>query len=230
MIQLVVVCSGSTEEAKKETVVGWRDLPLSDEGRQEARQAGRILRAHGLTFDLSYTSVLKRAIETLWEILRETDLQWVKVNKSWRLNGRHYGMLEGMSFDEIAGQFGEQKLHNWLTGYDVQVPRVAEDDPRHPSHDPRYQDLIPEEIPSGETLLETFSRIYPHWDNKIAPMVKIGRRVLIVAHQNSIRGIMTMLEGLTPEDVFDLEIPQGMPIVYTLDDDMTCIRKEVLEP
>lgn len=229
MRELVIVCSGAAEGSGPDRLIGWQDNPLSEEGIRQARQAGKILRENGYRFDLAYTSILRRGIESLWEILAEMNLFWIKENKSWRLNGRYYGQLEGMSYEEIIRSYGEDQFERWLKSYQEWVPPVQLEDPGHPSHDPRYSDLIPEEMPLGENLLETFSRVYPHWDNKIAPMVRIGRKVLVVGHQNSIRAIMTMVEGLDADQVFDLEISPEYPLVYTLDSKMKFISKEVLK-
>ena len=228
MKEIVLVCSGSTEESSKKRLVGWQDVRLSQTGLEEEYRAGAILKKHGYTFDLAFTSVLTRGIQSLWQILDAMDLHWVKVNKNWRLNGRFYGQLEGMSYQEIAETYGEDQLERWMNDYTAFVPKVEIDDPRHPSHDPRYGDLIPEEIPQGENLVETFSRVFPHWDNKIKPMIAIDRKVLVVAHHNSIRALMSMMEDTSIEEITNRPIIRGIPLVYRLDDELNVLSRAEL--
>ncbi len=228
MKEIVLVCSGTTEESSDKKLVGWQDVRLSKTGLEEEYRAGRILRNNGYTFDLAFTSVLTRGIQSLWQILDAMDLHWLKVNKNWRLNGRYYGQLEGMSYQQIAEVYGAEKLELWMNDYKAFVPTVEIDDPRHPSHDPRYGDLIPEEIPQGENLVETFSRVFPHWDNKIKPMIAIDRKVLVVGHHNSIRALMSMMEDTNIEEIISRPIIRGIPMVYRLDDELNFLSRAEL--
>lgn len=230
MKEIVLVCSGSTEESSKNKLVGWQDVRLSKAGLEEEYKAGIILKKNKYTFDLAFTSVLTRGVQSLWQILDAMDLHWVKTNKNWRLNGRYYGQLEGMNYQQIAEMYGEDKLKHWMNDYKAFVPMVELDDVRHPSNDPRYGDLIPEEIPQGENLIETFSRVFPHWDNKIKPMIAIDRKILVVGHHNSIRALMSMMEDAPVEEIINRPIIRGIPMVYRLDDDLNFIsRSELLD-
>lgn len=228
MKEIVLICSGSTEASVKDKMIGWQDAKLSKEGLEKAYQAGLLLKKHGYIFDLAYTSVLTRGIQTLWQVMQGLDLYWVKVNKNWRLNARYYGQLEGLSYDEVIEAYGQEKFDRWINDYQAFVPLTSLDDPGHPSKDLRYQDLIAEELPVGENLQETFSRVYPHWDNKIKPMVTINRRVLVVAHHNSIRALMSMIEDVAIQEVVERSIPRCEPIIYRLDEDMKFIDKRNL--
>lgn len=228
MKEMILVCSGTTDVSNQEKIVGWKDVKLSDKGRKDALQAGRLLKEAGYSFDLAYTSVLTRGIQTLWGVMEGLDLYWLKVNKNWRLNGRYYGKLEGLSYQEIIDQYGQEKFDRWMQDYLAFVPMVDYDDPTHPSHDPRYRDLIAEELPVGENLQETASRVYPHWDHKIRPMVAINRRVLVVAHHSSIRALMAMAEGLSIDDLVDRPITRARPLVYRFDDHMNFVECEQL--
>lgn len=228
MKQIVLVCSGSTDASAQHRLAGWQDVPLNEQGRQEEYHAGEVLKEHGYTFDLAYTSVLKRGIESLWQVLTAMDLHWLKVNKNWRLNGRYYGKLENMTQQEIAERYGDEELKRWMSDYAAYVPKLSFDDPRHPCHDPRYGDLIPEELPQGENLIETFSRVFPHWDNKIKPMLAIGRSILVVAHHNSTRALMSMIEDAPIEEIIERPVQRGVPLVYTLDDEMRFVSRTEL--
>ncbi len=228
MNEIVLVCSGSTDETNENRLVGWKDIPLSLQGIAESREAGKLLREGGYVFDLAFTSVLTRGIQSLWYILDEMNLHWLKVNKNWRLNGRYYGQLEGMSESQIIEVYGAEQWKRWMNDYKAFVPKVEIEDPQHPSHDQRYYDLIPEELPQGENLVETFSRVFPHWENKIKPMVAIDRKVLVVGHHNSIRALMSMMENLPIEAVVEREITRGVPMIYTLNDDLTFLSSRKL--
>ena len=188
--------------------------------RQEAREAGRLLLEAGLTFDIAYTSVLRRAIRTLWIGLDELDRMWLPVEHSWRLNERHYGDLQGLNKAETAARFGEAQVKIWRRSYDIPPPPLALDDPRHPSRDPRYADVDPADLPRGESLKDTVARFRPYWEATIAPVVREGRRVLIAAHGNSLRALVKDLDGISDEDIVGLDIPTGIPLVYELDDDL----------
>ncbi len=220
MKEIVIVCSGSAANPGEDRLIGWQDRDLSEEGLGLAREAADALIREGYTFDMAFTSVLRRAIQTLWEILARMELHWIKENKNWRLNGRYYGKLEGMTHEEIARAYGTENLTAWLSDYRALVPCVALDDPEHPSHDPRYWGLIPDEIPCGENLVETFSRVFPYWENKIAPAVEIGRKVLVVSHYNSTRALISMIEGIPIEEIVQHPVRRGVPVVYQLDGEM----------
>lgn len=229
MKEIVIVCSGSAARPGEDRLIGWQDRDLSEEGYLLARKAAEALLREGYTFDVAFTSVLRRAIQTLWEILARMDLYWIKENKNWRLNGRYYGKLEGMTHQEVVRAYGTEKFESWMRDYRAFVPCVPLEDPAHPSHDPRYWDLIPEEIPCGENLVETFSRVFPHWENKIAPAVEFGRKVLIVSHYNSTRALMSMIEGIPIEQIVQHPVRRGVPVVYRLHEDLRFeSRKELL--
>ncbi len=224
MIRLVLVRHGLSAWNKENRFTGWTDVDLADEGVLEARAAGEKLKAAGFHFDLAYTSYLKRAVKTLWEILNVMDLAWIEERKNWRLNERHYGSLQGFNKEEKAQEVGEEQVKLWRRSYDVAPPALSFDDPRSSRSDPRYATLKPEEIPLTESLKDTIERFLPCWENEIAPALKSGRQVIVVAHGNSLRGLVQHLEGLTPEQVLELNIPTAQPLVYELDDNLKPIR------
>ena len=222
--QLVLVRHGESIWNKENLFTGWTDVDLSDRGREEAQEAGRGLKEHGFTFDMAFTSVLKRAIRTLWILLDEMDLMWIPVHRDWRLNERHYGALQGLNKAETAKKFGETQVKLWRRSYDTRPPALEEDDPRHPRHDPRYRELSREEIPATECLQDTASRFLPCWHDRIAPMIRFRKHVLLAAHGNSLRALVKHLDGVSDADIVELNIPTGIPLVYELDEDLKPIR------
>jgi 2,3-bisphosphoglycerate-dependent phosphoglycerate mutase len=224
MIKLVLLRHGESLWNKENRFTGWYDVDLSDRGRAEAEEAGRLLREAGFTFDIAYTSVLTRAIRTLWAALDALDLLWIPVVKSWRLNERHYGALQGLNKAETAAKHGDAQVKIWRRSYDIPPPPLTADDPRHPSHDPRYANLTADELPLTESLKDTVARFLPYWHQKIAPSITSGRRVIIAAHGNSLRALVKYLDGVSDADIVELNIPTGIPLVYELNDDLTPIR------
>ncbi len=224
MIRLVLVRHGLSAWNKENRFTGWTDVDLADEGVLEARAAGEKLKAAGFHFDLAYTSYLKRAVKTLWEILNVMDLAWIEERKNWRLNERHYGDLQGFNKEEKAQEVGEEQVKLWRRSYDVAPPALSSSDPRSSRNDPRYAALKPEEIPLTESLKDTIEGFVPCWENEIALALKSGRQVIVVAHGNSLRGLVQHLEGLTPEQVLELNIPTAQPLVYELDENLKPIR------
>jgi 2,3-bisphosphoglycerate-dependent phosphoglycerate mutase len=217
MHQLVLVRHGESVWNKENRFTGWADVDLSDKGREEARRAGRLLKDQGFHFDAAYTSLLKRAIRTLWIVLDEMDLMWIPVHRSWRLNERHYGALQGLNKAETAVKFGEAQVKIWRRAYDTPPPPLDRSDPRFPDHDQRYADLKPSELPATECLKDTVERFLPFWRETLAPAVKAGKRVLVAAHGNSIRAMVKYLDGVSDADIVELNIPTGVPLVYELD-------------
>ncbi|HZX26626.1 MAG TPA: 2,3-diphosphoglycerate-dependent phosphoglycerate mutase, partial [Telluria sp.] len=203
---------------------GWTDVDLTEKGAAEARQAGKILKEAGFTFDLAYTSVLKRAVRTLWLTLDEMDLMWLPIRNDWRLNERHYGALQGLDKAETAAKFGDQQVLVWRRSYDVPPPPLAADDERASFNDPRYAGLSREQIPLTECLKDTVARVLPAWNDELAPAIKAGRQILVSAHGNSLRALIKMLDGISDEDIVGLNIPNGQPLVYELDADLKPIR------
>ncbi|MBW7931499.1 MAG: 2,3-diphosphoglycerate-dependent phosphoglycerate mutase [Gammaproteobacteria bacterium] len=194
---------------------GWVDVDLTPQGRAEASEAGRQLKALGLEFDHACTSVLKRAIRTLWIILDEMDLMWIPVERSWQLNERHYGALQGLNKMQTAAEHGEEKVKIWRRSYDIPPPALADDDPRHPRFDRRYRQVAT--LPAAESLKDTLARVLPYWEASIAPRLQAGQNVLVAAHGNSLRALVKMLEGISDADITELNIPTGVPLLYELD-------------
>jgi 2,3-bisphosphoglycerate-dependent phosphoglycerate mutase len=225
---LVLLRHGESDWNKENRFTGWTDVDLSDKGRDEAIAAGRLLKQEGCTFDLAYTSVLKRAIRTLWLALDEMDLMWIPVHRSWRLNERHYGALQGLNKAETAARHGEAQTKIWRRSYDVPPPALTPDDPRHPSRDRRYASLTEAELPLTECLKDTVARFLPYWHETVAPAVRSGQRVLITAHGNSLRALVKYLDGISDQDIVELNIPTGIPLVYELDQDLKPIRHQYL--
>lgn len=203
---------------------GWTDVDLSDHGVREAHDAGKVLKSEGYSFDLAYTSVLKRAIRTLWIVLEEMDLMWIPVHCSWKLNERHYGALQGLNKQATAEKYGDEQVHIWRRSYDIQPPPLALTDRRHPRFDPRYTHLNPDDLPSTESLKDTLNRVLPYWQQTLLPALKQGRRMIISAHGNSIRALVKHLEHVSDEDIMGVNIPTGIPLVYEFDNDMRLIR------
>ena len=224
MHTLVLLRHGESTWNRENRFTGWTDVDLSERGCAEAHEAGRLLRDGGYVFDLAYTSVLKRAIRTLWIALDELDLMWIPVRKDWRLNERHYGALQGLNKAETAAQHGEAQTKIWRRSYDIPPPPLDRGDPRHPSRDPRYRTLSPQDLPLTESLKDTVARFLPYWHETIAPSVRARQRVLIAAHGNSLRALVKYLDHISETDIVELNIPTGIPLVYELDDDLRPIR------
>ena len=220
MFTLVLLRHGESTWNKENRFTGWTDVDLSDRGRGEAEEAGRLLKDGGYVFDLAYTSVLKRAIRTLWIALDVTDLMWIPVTNSWRLNERHYGALQGLNKAETAAKHGEAQTKIWRRSYNIPPPPLTPDDPRYPSHDPRYANLPPADLPLTESLKDTVARFLPFWHDTIAPSIASGQRVLIAAHGNSLRALVKYLDHVSDTDIVELNIPTGIPLVYELDDSL----------
>jgi 2,3-bisphosphoglycerate-dependent phosphoglycerate mutase len=218
MKKLVLLRHGESTWNKENRFTGWTDVDLSDKGVAEAHKAGQALRKEGFIFDIAYTSVLKRAVRTLWIALDEMDLMWIPVYNSWRLNERHYGALQGLNKSEMAAKYGEDQVLVWRRSYDVRPPALEESDKRNPARDPRYRGLAKKDIPLTECLKDTVARFLPYWHETIAPSVKRGERVLIAAHGNSLRALVKYLDNVSDKDIVDLNIPTGLPLVYELDD------------
>ena len=224
MKKLVLVRHGESTWNKENRFTGWTDVDLSDKGRQEAKEGGQVLKSEGYAFDVAYTSVLKRAIHTLWAVLDELDQAWIPVHRSWRLNERHYGALQGLNKAETAAKFGEDQVKIWRRSYDVPPPVLTADDSRYPGHDPRYRKLTPQELPLTECLKDTVARFLPLWHETIAPAIRDGQKVLIAAHGNSLRALVKYLDNVSEKDIVELNIPTGMPLVYELDDELKPLK------
>ncbi len=220
MPTLVLLRHGQSTWNLENRFTGWIDVDLSETGVAEAQAAGRLLRSEGFAFDVAYTSVLKRAIRTLWITLDELDQMWLPVVNSWRLNERHYGALQGLNKAEMAEQYGEDQVKSWRRSYDVPPPALADDDERFPGRDPRYAKLSDAEVPRGESLKDTVARFLPFWDSDIGPALREGRRVLVAAHGNSLRALVKYLDEISDTEIAALNIPTGAPLVYDLDDDL----------
>ncbi len=228
MKKVVFIRHGESLWNKENRFTGWTDVDLTEKGIQEAEEAGRILRSEGYVFDIAFTSVLKRSIKTLWIALEEMDLMWIPIQNSWRLNERHYGALQGLNKAETADRYGAEQVHLWRRSYDVRPPALAPDDERSPAQDPRYADLIPSEIPLTECLKDTVARALPYWNEAMVPVIRSGKRVLVVAHGNSMRSLVKYLDGISDSDIASLNIPTGIPLVYEFNDDMSVIRNYYL--
>ena len=228
MSKLVFIRHGQSEWNLKNLFTGWTDVNLSENGVAEAKEAGRKLKDAGIQLDQAYTSVLKRAIMTLHYALEESDQLWIPEVKSWRLNERHYGDLQGQNKAEAAEKFGEEQVHIWRRSYDVLPPMLSEDDPRSAAQDRRYANLDPNVIPGGENLKVTLERVMPFWEDHIAPDLLAGKNVIVAAHGNSLRALTKYLEGISDDDIINLEIPTGQPIVYDLDKNLKVVDKKQL--
>ena len=222
--KVILLRHGESVWNKENLFSGWTDVDLSEHGREQARDAGRILKEHGFSFDVAFTSVLKRAIRTLWIVLDEMDLMWIPVHRDWRLNERHYGALQGLNKAKTARKYGEAQIKLWRRSYDIRPPALDEQDSRHPSHDPRYKHLNPDQLPATESLKDTEARSLPCWHDRIAPAVQSGQHVLIASHGNSLRGLVKYLDGIPDADIVDMNIPTGIPLVYELDKNLHPIR------
>jgi len=226
--KLVLLRHGESDWNRENRFTGWTDVDLSARGIEEARAAGRLLREQGFAFDLAFTSVLKRAIRTLWLVLDEMDAMWLPVDKSWRLNERHYGALQGLDKAETASKYGERQVLVWRRSYDTPPPALEPADPRGASGDRRYAGLAPAELPLTECLKDTVARVLPYWEGAIAPAMHAGKRVLVAAHGNSLRALVKYLDGISDADIVGLNIPTGVPLVYELDDRLRPLRHQYL--
>jgi len=228
MHKLVLLRHGESDWNRENRFTGWTDVDLSDKGLEEAKQAGQVLQIEGFTFDLAFTSVLKRAIRTLWIALDQMDLMWIPEIKSWRLNERHYGALQGLNKAETAAKFGEAQVHIWRRSYDIQPPALEKSDPRYPGYDPRYRDLGDTELPLTECLKDTVERFLPYWHHAIVPEVRSGKKIIIAAHGNSLRALVKYLDNIPDDKIVGLNIPTGMPLVYELDQDLKPLKNYYL--
>jgi 2,3-bisphosphoglycerate-dependent phosphoglycerate mutase len=228
MYKVVLLRHGESTWNKENRFTGWTDVDLSEKGRGEAKKAGELLRAEGFVFDVAYTSVLKRAIRTLWYTLDELDLMWIPTTKAWQLNERHYGALQGLNKAETAAKFGDEQVLVWRRSYDTPPPELTTDDERYPGHDPRYAGLGSAELPLTESLKETVARVIPYWHAEIAPAIRAGKRVVVAAHGNSLRALVKYLDDMSEQAVLALNIPTGVPLVYELDGALKPIKSYYL--
>ena len=224
MYKLVLIRHGESTWNKENRFTGWTDVDLSEKGKLEAKTAGEVLLKEGYSFDIAYTSVLKRAIRTLWSVMDVMDLMWIPVIRSWRLNERHYGALQGLNKSETAAKYGEKQVLIWRRAYDIPPMALEKSDERYPGFDPRYKDLMPNELPLTECLKDTVGRFLPFWESDIAPVIRSGKRVLLVAHGNSIRALVKHLDQVSDDEITDLNIPTGVPLIYELDADLQPLR------
>jgi 2,3-bisphosphoglycerate-dependent phosphoglycerate mutase len=228
MYKLVLVRHGQSVWNLENRFTGWTDVGLTEQGRAESLEAGKLLKQEGYVFDEAYTSVLRRAILSLWIVLEEMNLEWIPVTNAWQLNERHYGNLQGLNKAEMAEKFGEAQVKIWRRSYDLPPPALDLDDERHPRFDPRYASLTPEELPATESLKLTLERVLPYWHSTLVPEIKSGKRLIVAAHGNSIRALVKYLDNISDADIPELNIPTGLPLVYELDGDMKAIRSYYL--
>jgi 2,3-bisphosphoglycerate-dependent phosphoglycerate mutase len=228
MYKVVLVRHGESDWNKQNRFTGWTDVDLSEKGVVEAKEGGQVLKAQGYTFDIAFTSVLKRAIRTLWIVLDEMDLMWIPVQNSWRLNERHYGALQGLNKSETAAKFGEDQVKIWRRSYDIPPPPLEKDDPRYPGHEARYADLTESELPLTECLKDTVARFLPYWYEVIGPTIRTGKKVIVAAHGNSLRALVKYLDKISDQEIVALNIPTGMPLVYELDENLTPLKSYYL--
>lgn len=228
MYKLVLVRHGQSVWNLENRFTGWTDVGLTGQGRAEALEAGKLLKQEGYVFDTAYTSVLRRAILTLWIVLEEMGIEWIPVTNAWQLNERHYGNLQGLNKAEMAEKFGEAQVKIWRRSYDVPPPALEWDDERHPHFDPRYASLTPEELPATESLKITLERVLPYWHSTLVPEIKSGKRLIVAAHGNSIRALVKYLDNISEADITELNIPTGLPLVYELDADMKPLKSYYL--
>jgi 2,3-bisphosphoglycerate-dependent phosphoglycerate mutase len=226
--KLILVRHGQSIWNVENLFTGWHDIDLSEQGLEEAEQAGRELQREGLEPNIAFTSVLKRAIRTLWVILDTTGRMWIPVERSWRLNERHYGALEGLNKAQTVAKHGEAQVKIWRRSYDIPPPPLALDDPRHPRFDPRYADVDAASLPAAESLKDTLSRVLPYWESRIVPELRAGKNVLIVAHGNSLRALVKMLDMMSESAIVDFNIPTGIPILYELDEQLQPLGRRFL--
>jgi len=228
MYRLVLLRHGESQWNKENRFTGWVDVDLNDKGREEAHEAARLMAAEKYEFDVAYTSVLKRAIRTLWTVLDDMDMMWIPVHRSWHLNERHYGALQGLNKAETAAKHGEDQVKIWRRSYDIPPPPLDIDDPRHPSGDRRYAGLSASELPCSESLKDTVARFLPFWHETIAPDIRAGKRVLIAAHGNSLRALVKYLDNTSDRDIVEVNIPTGVPLVYLLNEELRPLQKYYL--
>jgi 2,3-bisphosphoglycerate-dependent phosphoglycerate mutase len=228
MYEIVLLRHGESAWNKENKFTGWVDVPLSEKGVSEAVLAGKLLKIEGFSFDLAFTSVLKRAIKTLWLTLEEMDEMWLPTVKSWRLNERHYGALQGLDKAETAQKYGDDQVKIWRRSYSTRPPLLDKDDERHPGKDPRYAGLQDNELPAGECLADTVARVIPYWNDAITPEIKSGKRIIIAAHGNSLRALVKYLDNMSEDAVIDLNIPTGIPLVYEMDGDLKPLSRRYL--
>lgn len=226
--KLVLVRHGESEWNKENRFTGWTDVELSDKGRAEAKSAGKLLKEQGFSFDFAYTSVLKRAIHTLWNVLDELEQQWLPVEKSWKLNERHYGALQGLNKAETAQKYGDEQVKLWRRGFAVTPPELTKEDERYPGRDPRYAKLSEQELPVTESLATTIDRVIPYWTDVIKPRIASGERVIIAAHGNSLRALVKYLDNLSEDEILELNIPTGVPLVYEFDENLKPLKRYYL--
>ena len=228
MYKVVLLRHGESTWNKENKFTGWTDVDLSEKGMEEAKKSVQLLKKEGYCFDIAYTSVLKRAIRTLWLTLDQMDLMWIPVFNSWRLNERHYGALQGLNKSEMAAKYGEEQVLIWRRSYDIRPPALEENDPRHPKFEARYYGLDKKDIPSTECLKDTVVRFLPFWHEQIAPVIKKGKKVIIAAHGNSLRALVKYLDNVSDEAIVKLNIPTGVPLVYELDDNLKSAKSYYL--
>ena len=228
MYEIVLIRHGESAWNKENRFTGWTDVPLSEKGIEEARSAGRLLKAEGFAFDYAFTSVLKRAIKTLWLVLEEMDRMWIPVQHSWKLNERHYGALQGLNKADTAAKYGDAQVKIWRRSSDIQPPVLTKEDERYHVHDPRYTGLTEAELPLTECLADTVARVVPFWQESIVPAIKSGRKIIIAAHGNSLRALVKYLDNISEKDILELNIPTGVPLVYELNDDLKPISHRYL--
>lgn len=226
--KLVLVRHGESEWNKENRFTGWTDVELSEKGRAEAQEAGQLLKKEGFSFDFAYTSVLKRAIHTLWNILDQVNQQWLPVEKSWKLNERHYGALQGLDKAETAAKYGDEQVKLWRRGFAITPPALEKSDERFPGHDPRYAKLAESELPATESLAITIDRVVPYWTDVIKPRVASGEKVIIAAHGNSLRALVKYLNNMSEDEILELNIPTAVPLVYEFDENMKPLRRYYL--
>jgi 2,3-bisphosphoglycerate-dependent phosphoglycerate mutase len=224
MKKVILLRHGESTWNKENRFTGWTDVDLSPQGILEAENAGELLKEEGYVFDLAYTSVLKRAIRTLWIVLDKLDLMWIPVVRSWRLNERHYGALQGLNKAEMAKKFGEEQVHIWRRSYDIRPPELDKNDERYPGKDPRYKDLTEKELPQTECLKDTVERFLPYWKETISPSIKSGKKIIIAAHGNSLRALVKYLDNVPDDEIVGLNIPTGVPLVYELDERLKPVK------
>jgi len=228
MIKLVLLRHGESNWNRENRFTGWTDVDLSEKGLGEARKAGRVLKEEGFAFDVAYTSVLKRAIRTLWITLEEMDRMWIPQHKTWRLNERHYGALQGLNKAEMAQKYGEEQVLVWRRSYDIRPPELDKGDERYPGREEKYAGMDEKDIPLAESLKDTVDRFLPYWNEVIAPELKMGKRAIIAAHGNSLRALIKHLDKMPEEEIIRLNLPTGIPLVYELDEELVPLRKYYL--
>jgi len=226
--KLVMIRHGQSDWNRKNLFTGWTDVDLTEQGIAEAKAGGKTLLDEGLEFDIAFTSVLKRAIRTLWLMLDEMDAMWIPVERHWRLNERHYGALQGLDKAETTAKYGPEQVKIWRRSYDIPPPALTEDDERHPRHDKRYRNIEPSDLPATESLLTTLERVRPYWESRIVAELRLGKNVLIAAHGNSLRALVKMLENISDDEITEFNIPTGAPRIYEFDASMKPIRGEYL--